>query len=140
MVSREREMRAVFVFYEDGSGVDAYGSLEELRAEIEAIDVETGEYAFFTVEGLVVEAVVKGWAAQDLDLQVTTTDGSQVLRERLTIELPRVGLDAALAESPLAAAQALVDARWEARWPRRPAWLDRRLHGSRPVLGDKAGL
>lgn len=136
-MSRERELRAVFVFYEDGSGVDAYASLEELRGDIEAVDVGNGEYAFVTVDGFRVEAVVQGREAQDLDLQVTATDDSQVLQERLAIELPRVGLDAALAGSPLAAAQALVDARWEARWPRRPAWLDRRLNGSRAVVGDE---
>ena len=95
-----------------------------------------GEYAFFAADGRVIEAVVTGRAAQDFDLRLSSEDASQVLRERLTTALPGVGLDALLAQAPLVAAQALVDARWEARWPRRPAWLDRRLHGARPIVGD----
>ena len=136
-MGQDRGPGAVFVFHEGAGDVDAYRSFEELRGALEAVDVRGGEYAFFAADGRVVEAVVTGRAAQDFDLRLSIEDASQVLRERLTQALPRVGIDASLAPSPLLAAQALVDARWDTRWPRRPAWLDRRVHGARPVVGER---
>ena len=133
-VGKEPEPRAVFVFYEDGSGVDAYASLRELQEDLEAIDVRNGEYAFYSARGRVVEAVVEGSGAQDFELRLTDVDASQELQRRLASALPTAGIDASLAQSPLAAAQALINAEWDVRWPRRPAWLDRRLHGEKPVV------
>jgi hypothetical protein len=128
------EPAAVFLFYEDGSGVDAYPSLTAARNQVEAIDVENGEYAFFTVDGRRIEATVGGRGRQDVWLEVVAGDVMAELRERLATALVVVNLDPALAADPIAAAQALLDGQWESRWPRRPAWLDRRLHGSRPVV------
>jgi hypothetical protein len=122
----------VFVFNEDGSGVEAYESLYAAWREVEGIDVKNGEYAFIAVDGRAVVATVSGkW---DVTLRLTDETRAAELRHRLTEDLPRVGLDPALANAPLAAAQALVDRRWAVRWPRWPSWLDRRLHGTRPVL------
>ena len=133
---QEAEPQAVFVFYEDGSGVDAFASLPDLAAELEAIDVRNGEYTFFTADGRVIRGVVNGGAARDFELHVTQEDAADLLRQRLETALPRIGIDAALATSPLSAAQALIDAQWAVRWPRKPTWLDRRPHGSKPVVDD----
>jgi len=126
------EPLAVFQFYEDGSGVDAYVSLQAAEGGIEGFDVRNGEGDFFAVDGRAVEATIVGEWGQDVSLRVTDHHRSDELRARLAAALPVVGIDASLADSPLAAAQALIDAKWNARWPRGPVWLDRRLHGSKP--------
>jgi hypothetical protein len=114
--------------------MDAYESLHAVWRQVEGIDVKEGEYAFIAADGRGVEASVsEKW---DVTLRVVDVDRSAELRQRLVTGLPRIGLDARLADSPLEAAQALVDERWARRWPRHPAWLDRRLHGERPVLTD----
>lgn len=130
----------VFVINVDGSGVDAYESLASASGNVEAIDVKNGEYAFFTLHGHRVAATVSGKFKQDVSLRATDEDKSSELQARLMSDLPKVGLEAALAHSPLLAAQALIDARWSVRWPRRPSWLDRRLNGERPVLSGLSGM
>jgi hypothetical protein len=124
----------VFLFYEDGSGVEAFESLDAAASWVEAIDVKAGEYRFLAVDGRAVEADVGGRFDQDVVLRVTDEDMSALLHKRLADALPGAGMDAGLAASPRLAAQALADAQWEARWPRWPAWLARRLHRERPVL------
>lgn len=133
-MGEDLEPRAVFVFYEHGGGLDAFASLQAVVAELEAVDVRNGEYAFFAADGRVIQAVVTGDAAGDVELHLTQVDAAHRLHQRLEAALPGVGIDAALARSPLSAAQALIDGRWAVRWPRQPAWLDRRLHGVRPVV------
>lgn len=130
---------AVFVFDANGD-VDAYGSLEEVRGYVEAVDVRDGEYVFLAADGRAIEAVVEGEgrAAHDFTLRLTDADESEELRERLAKFFATRGLDADLAKVPLVAAQALMDAQWDVRWPRRPAWLDRRLHRVRPIVGGGA--
>jgi len=125
---------AVLVFYEDGSGVSAYPSLEAARRQIEGFEVNNGEYAFFTTDGQVVAAAASGRWNEDVELRVVEGDSSSELRDRLRVALPVVGIDSSLASSPLIAAQALIDADWNVRWPRWPRWLDRRFHGSKPEL------
>lgn len=127
------EPLAVFQFYDDGSGVDAYASLEAAEGDIEGYDVRNGEADFFAADGRAVEATIVG-ECQDVSLRVTDHHRSDELRARLEAALPVVGIDASLADSPLAAAQALIDAKWNARWPRWPVWLDRQLHGSKPTV------
>ncbi|MDP3711280.1 MAG: hypothetical protein Q8R60_02180 [Mycobacteriales bacterium] len=130
----DRSPLAVFLFYEDGSGVDAYESLWAAWQGVEGIDVKNGEYVFIAADGRHVEATVAGKWDDDVLLRLTDVDRADELRRRLVQGLPRMGLDERLADSPLAAAQALADQRWHVRWPRWPLWLDRRLHGERPVL------
>lgn len=125
---------AVFQFYEDGGGVDAYASLQAAEGDIEGYDVGNGECVFFAADGRAVEVTIVGQWGQDVSLQVTDHHRSDELRARLAAALPAAGIDASLADSPLAAAQALIDARWNARWPRWPTWLDRRVNGSKPSV------
>jgi hypothetical protein len=128
------EPLAVFQFYDDGNDVDAYASLQAAEADIEGYDVRNGEGEFFATDGRAVEATIVGGWGQDVSLRVTDHHRNDELRARLAAALPTVGIDASLADSPLAAAQALIDANWNARWPRWPAWMDRRLHGSKPTV------
>jgi hypothetical protein len=129
------EPLAVFEFEdEDESYVDAYASLQAAEGELEGYDVRNGEGDFFAADGRAIEATTGGKWGLDVSLRVTDHHRPDELRARLAAALPAVGIDASLADSPLAAAQALIDARWNARWPRWPVWLDRRLNGSRPTV------
>jgi hypothetical protein len=129
------ERLAVFQFdEEDESYVDAYASLQAAEGELEVYDVRIGEGDFFTLDGRAIEATTGGKWGLDVSLRVTDHHRPDELRARLTVALPAVGIDASLADSPLAAAQALIDARWNARSIRWPVWLDRRLNGSKPTL------
>jgi hypothetical protein len=110
---------AVFLFYTDGSGVDAYQSLDAVRGEIEAVDVDDGAYALFTDDGRVIEARSGGRWGQDVLLHVTENRQRDELEHRLRSALPLVGLDPHLAALPSDAAQALSATRSRARWLRR---------------------
>jgi hypothetical protein len=125
---------AVFQFYDDSIDVDAYTSLQAAEGHIEGYDVRNGVDDFFAADGRAVEATIGGQWGEEVSLRVTDHDRSNELRARLVLALPAVGIDAALADSPLAAAQAVIDARWNARWPRWPVWLDRWMHGSKPTV------
>ena len=115
------EPLAVFQFYDDANEVDAYPSLQAAEGDNEGYDVRNGEGDFFAVDGRAVEATVGGQWGEEVSLRVTDQDRSDALRARLGVALPAVGIDASLSDSPLAAAQALIDAKWNARWPRWPA-------------------
>ena len=114
--------------------MDAYTSLQAAEGHIEGYEVRNGVDDFFAADGRAVEATIGGQWGEEVSLRVTDHDRSNELRARLAVALPAVGIDASLADSPLAAAQALIDARWNARWPRWPVWLDRWLHGSKPTV------
>jgi hypothetical protein len=128
---------AVFQFYDDSSDVDAYASLQAAEVDNEGYDVRNGVDDFFAVDGRAVEATVAGQWGEEVSLRVTDDDRSDELRARLAVALPAVGIDASFADSPWEAAQALLDAKWNARWPRWPVWLDRRFHGSKPTVAPR---
>ena|GEM_PF-2534827 len=138
-VRESDEPLAVFQFYDEANEVDAYASLQAAEGDNEGYDVRNGVDDFFAVDGRAVEATVGGQWGEEVSLRVTDHDRSDELRARLAVALPAVGIDASLADSPLAAAQALINGKWNARWPRWPVWLDRRLNGSKPnVVAPKA--
>ena len=119
----------VFVFFEDGSGLEVFRSLDRAQGWVEAIDVSNGEYTFMTVDGRAVEASVGGQHDQEVQLRITDQHVKPLLCSRLAAALPVVGLPAALAGSPTLAAKALAEKQWRAPWPQRPVWVHRRLRG-----------
>jgi hypothetical protein len=124
------DFRAVFVFSSDDPAPIIFASLSHAAGWMEAIDVEHGGYdAVFTLDGLVVEVTT------DRDRVVLTPTAQQDeagLRERIrdSRPLPHLGDDR---EDLVAYANAVLLAEWEARWPKRPRWLARRLHGEGPL-------
>lgn len=101
---------------------------------VEAIDVENGEYDFFTEDGTV---LVGDTNDQEVTLRPTDERRPDELHERLRRYLShsKVGLDPNLADDPLAAAQAILDAEWARRPFQWFPWLDRRANGqSAPVV------
>ena len=125
---------AVFVFERDGD-LHVFPSLRAAAAWLEAIDVDAGEYAAaFLHDGTVVELSTVG---DDVVLRPAARDGARfddlLLAYTQRTGRPPVG-DAA------GFANAWFCAEWERRWPQRPAWLSRRLHGKHPpqVTDDDA--
>lgn len=122
-------LRAVFVFALEGEPF-VFRSLAEAAGFMEAIDVTDGEYpALFTDEGQVVEAT----ATPDFNVLLALPDQYDpaafraLLRERTS----GLGLTADTSDV-IAIGDALLRQEWEHRWPQRPRWLARRLHGDSP--------
>ncbi|MFC3686944.1 hypothetical protein [Aquipuribacter hungaricus] len=109
----------------------AFPSVEAAEAAAESLSLDEGEYGgAFTSDGRVV--VLAPAAAGPGFITITET----VLEQE---ELDRL-LDAAAASrgrswpcrnTPEVVAL-LLHERWEQRWPKRPAWFSRRLHGEEP--------
>jgi hypothetical protein len=122
-------VRAVFVF--EGLDVDVHPSIERAAASVEAIDVDNGEFDFFTDDGSVLEA-----ATMDGEVLLRPT-GERKLAElserlRLYLDHPRVSLDPSLADDPLVFAQSVFDKRWQQRSFQWFPWLDRRRRPNGP--------
>jgi hypothetical protein len=125
LVSEHRTAEAVFVFADDGLHV--FRDLAAVLGHIEAPDVADGVYeAIFTLNGEVIRAEAGG-----TNVVLTPTGDMDLpgLTRRVRDNADRFMSDPA--DLPAVAAE-ILNAEWEARWPRRPRWLDRRLHGDRP--------
>jgi hypothetical protein len=122
------DVHGVFVFGDDPvPGV--YVSLSDASGDLEAIDVKNGVYeALFTVDGRRVRAST---SARSVVLEVTTERDLDELCERLRRWAVRGGLKSDPGD-PVAVANELLRHQWSSRWPKRPRWLDRRLHGDGP--------
>jgi hypothetical protein len=119
---------AVFVFGEDPlPGV--FTSLADAAGDMEAIDVANGEYhALYTVDGHVVRM---SGASGYVRLEVTDERNVADLRRRLREWAARGDL-ASDPDDLVAVANELLRGQSEARWPKRPRWLSRRIHGASP--------
>jgi hypothetical protein len=67
-------------------------------------------------------------------MTLTDRDAAGELDERLERAVAMLGLSAPPADR-IAIANAL-QREWDARWPKRPRWLDRRLNGTGPAQFD----
>ncbi|SDR89775.1 hypothetical protein SAMN04489717_0946 [Actinopolymorpha singaporensis] len=126
------EVRAVFVFDRDHDAL-VFRSLEHATGYMEAIDVEEGEYvALFTETGGIVNATT---TAERVVLTVTGERDEADLRARLRDHQRRMRTPEPITDPVAFASDYLRREReweWAHRWPRWPAWLDRRLHGEHP--------
>jgi hypothetical protein len=119
----------VFVFADDG--VSYFQTAEEAAGWVEAIDVEAGEYkAFIRLDGERLEPRI-------LDPSTVLLEESGQCDPGLLVELlerERVSHRTFTSDSahPANVANELLLGNWEARWPKRPGWLDRRMHGDGP--------
>lgn len=130
---------ALFVFANDDPLPMAFDSFVAAAGYMEPIDVQDGLYSafrpqdglrggVFAVDGRVLEARVVDGA---VELQPTARWDATELRRRLT-DAARRGLVAADPNDPVSVARELLQQQWDSRWPQRPRWLDRRLHGDTP--------
>jgi hypothetical protein len=123
----DRALDPVFVLADDGLHV--FENLDVLGGWIEGIDVENRVYeAIYMLDGRVVTATAKG---NDAQLTVTKTIDEAGLRDLVRRYADRFESDP---EGSRAVAVEWLQAEWNARWPTRPRWLARRLHGERLVL------
>jgi hypothetical protein len=139
MRSVPREDCAVIVFANDDPLPMAFASLSDAEGYMEAIDVEDGLYrptategawpgGVYAVDGRLVEArAANNW----VELEVTVRQDAAGLR-RLLSSVAERGIVAGDPEDPVAIARELLAQQWRSRWPRRPRWLDQRLHGAGP--------
>jgi len=124
----------VFMFADDG--LTLFPSVEDAAAHMEWVDVEDGIYeALFTVRGerLLPQPhenhLVRLEPSGEVDTDALT---SMLRRQRDQRSAFRSDPD-----DPAGVAQELSERqqawRWERRWPKRPRWLDKRLHGEGPA-------
>jgi hypothetical protein len=119
--------RALFVFDRENS-CSVFSDAAEAAGQLEANDVETGEYVVFDQDGTVFEI----WA-EGLDVRLRRTDERDLaqLQDRLGRFLDESRITCASADV-IDVGNAILEAEWESRWPKRPRWLATRLHGDAP--------
>jgi uncharacterized protein YijF (DUF1287 family) len=128
-LSEQEDRQAVLVFDRDGE-VMAFPRLQDAAGWMESIDVLDGEYErAFTPDGRVVE--ITGLRDSPVSLRITTERDDIGLRDRLMRSRARMGFTSDV-DDPVSVANELMRQEWELRWPRRPDWLRRRLHGDHP--------
>ncbi len=126
---------AVFVFDREGD-LNVFPSLRAAGGWLTAADVDGGEYpAAFLDDGSVVEI---GTAGEEVVLTATATRDLPRLDHLLSEYQHRVGKPVRDG-SARDFANDWLRTEWEQRWPKRPAWLARRLHGDHPpqVVDDE---
>jgi hypothetical protein len=117
----------LFAFDQDNE-CSVFADAADAAVQLESNDVGAGEYVVFGQDGTVFEIWTEG-----LEVRLHPTDelDASQLRERL-----RQFLDAAQitcdSQDLTDVANAILEADWEHRWPKRPRWLSRRLHGDGP--------
>jgi hypothetical protein len=130
---------AVIMFANDDPLPMAFNSLASAAGYIEVIDVENGLYGDLDVETGIRGAVyaidgrdVEGRAIDSaVSLVLTPRRDHTGLQQRL-LEVAEQGLVTGDPADPAAIAHELLEQRWNARWPKRPRWMNRRLHGDIP--------
>jgi len=119
--------RALFVFdRENWSSV--FPDVAEATGQLEANDVEADEYIVFVEDGTVLEISADGL---DVRLRPTNERDLTQLQERLGGFTDERHVNRA-SEDVIAIGNAILEADWKRRWPKRPRWLATRLHGDVP--------
>lgn len=129
LVRVDADPRAMFLFGDGDLRVEP--SLRLAAAYMEPIDVHNGEYeAVFDESGRRYSFAVAGGATI---LEPTDEVAFDELVSRLRSYLQAVdAFDGVDPDDPLGVAVAVTQREWDHRWPRRPKWFARRLHGEGP--------
>lgn len=106
-----------------------FGSVAEAEGNLEAADVEADEYVALDQDGRVFEAE----AAEGIDIHFRPTDvwDPQQLLDRLARFTHKWEIECD-SDDLIEIGNAILEAAWEDRWPKRPRWLARRMHRSQP--------
>lgn len=117
-------VRAVFAFDRE-NWCSVFRSPDETAARLEVNDVEADEYVLFGNDGSVFVASVDG---PDVVVRPTESRDPEALRERLKRYCAMANIEPG-SDDPVVVGNAILADSWSHRWPKRPAWLDRRMHG-----------
>lgn len=128
MVSMSNQ--GVFVFGEDG--VQFFVTVARAAAHVEVVDVEGGVYEAFV--GLDGERLIPRPVDEtSVRLERSGDHDEAHLIELLERERATRNTFTSDPTDPSQVANELLASEWEARWPKWPTWLDRRLHGTGPA-------
>lgn len=105
-----------------------FESVADAEGNLEVADVEADEYVVLDQDGRVYEADAEGI---DIRIRPTELHDAEQLRERLT-RFTREWKIESESDDVIEIGNAVREAAWEDRWPKRPSWLARRMHGDRP--------
>lgn len=120
--------RAVFLF--DDLDVHVFPSLADAEGWMEAIDVAAGEYtAALTETGQVIRMSTKN---EEVILELTGETNLPRLKALLRDHSNLIG-QPGIEVDPIDFANRHWQLDWEARWPKRPRWLDKLLHPHGPT-------
>lgn len=124
---------AVFVGTRDGD-LEVYADAAAAAGDLEAVDVQDGEYPFACrVDGAVLAIFTED---ERVVLDLTGDVDQARLRALIEAYAPSApGAPRALA--PLDFAEQWLDQQWQRRSVRWPRWLDRRMHGSGPPARER---
>ena len=125
--SRQTSAMALFVFDRDG-WCSVFPGAEDAAGDLEANDVEAGEYVVLDQHGTVFEIWAEGL---DVRLRATGERDPAELHRRLGRFLAAMEIECA-SDDAIEIGNAILRADWERRWPKRPRWLSRRVHGEAP--------
>ena len=120
-------IRAVFAFDRE-NWCHVFRSADEAAAQLEVADVEADEYVLFGDDGSVFVASVDG---QHVVVRPTESRDPEALRERLGRYCAMAKIETG-SDDPVVVGNAILADSWSHRWPKRPSWLDRRVHGDAP--------
>jgi hypothetical protein len=119
--------RALFVF-DRGNWCSVFPDVAEAGGQLEVNDVEADEYVVFDQDGTVFAIWAEGMHVR---LRPTDARDPAQLRERLDRFLDECHITCA-SDDVIDIGNAILEAEWETRWPKRPRWLASRLHGDAP--------
>jgi hypothetical protein len=119
--------RALFVFDRE-NWCYVFSDVTEVSGQLETNDVEADEYVVFDQVGTVFEIWAEG---VDVRLRPTDKRDRAQLHERLARFRDKSHVKCA-SEDVIDIGNAILEAEWESRWPKRPRWLATRLHGDAP--------
>ena len=111
-------------------------TIEEASGFMEPADVSNGDYdAVYDETGLLLRPEVED--RQVRLVPTGTADYSDLVR-RLSdwCQSNGVSLDPESGDFPVQVARTIAESEWSTRWPRRPVWLSRIIHGSTPLTFD----
>lgn len=122
--------QGAFVFAEDG--VDFFPTVAEAAAYVEAVDLDNGVYeAFIRLDGG--SLMPRPVDETNVHLECSGDRDKAKLIELLECERATRHTFTSDPTDPVQVANELLAGEWEARWPKWPSWLDRRLHGAGPT-------
>ena len=118
---------ALFVFDRE-NWCSVFRDAADASGQLEANDVEADEFVVFDQDGTVFTTWTEG---QTVCLRPTDERDPDQLQQRLARFLDSQRITCASADV-IDIGNAILEDDWNSRWPKRPRWISRRIHGDAP--------